>query len=115
MRKREVSKNKVNTAAQKVLGERLMQLRLHQDIPRKQLAKIVKITDQQLAKYESGDFVPISMLELLTKTLGEPIPKKIIRRISALREREIASGEEQVELNALYCEAVPIEPSPEQI
>lgn len=93
------------TAAQIRLGEHLQKLREHKNITRKQVGKKVKVPEQQIAKYEAGAFVPMAMLEDITKFLGEPIAKKIIRRISLLRKKELAEEIEIEELNDLYDEA----------
>lgn len=98
-------RNEYYPPAQIALGEHLMQLRESRDVSRKALGKIVKMPEQQIAKYEAGAFVPISMLENITKTLGAQIPKKIIRQISAAREREKDGSEEQELLAELYAQA----------
>lgn len=85
------------------LGATLEQLRLKKAISRKELGRSVKVTEQQIALYESGGFVPITMLERIAETLGEPIEKKVIRRISALRHKIIGKAEGHEELGALYA------------
>ncbi|MAR57023.1 MAG: hypothetical protein CMM93_07560 [Rickettsiales bacterium] len=91
--------------AQIVLGEEIRALRERQQVTIKELAKRVRVTEQQMVKYEAGAFVPIPMLEAISKTLDAEIQKKYIRQISAAREREKDGSEEQELLCALYREA----------
>ena len=98
------STNKFTNAAQIILGRGLERVRLSKNITRKQLGRIVNVPEQQIVRYESGDFIPLPMLERLMETMGEPIQKKFIRKISALRHLEIKTGNEQTELSDLYLE-----------
>ena len=78
-------KPKPKSEDQLILGEKLEQLRNQKDVARKELGRRVKVTEQQIAKYEAGDFVPMAMLERLCEELDAPIQKKYIRRISDVR------------------------------
>lgn len=95
-------KNAVNFTAQQLLGSELKRVREEQEMPCKKLARIVNVTDTQIRKFEAGAFVPMAMLEALAEALGEPIPKRIIRRISNLRKMEIEDHEPQDELKQIY-------------
>ena len=86
-----------------VLGEKLQHLRLKKAMSCKELGRSVKVTEQQIALYESGGFVPLAMLERLAETLGEPIEKKVIRRISAMRHQIIDTQQGHEALCALYA------------
>ena len=90
------------------LGQNIKRMRISKDMSRKEIAKIIKKSEQQIAKYESGEFVPLPVMEDLAKAMGEQIPKKIIRRISFIRKSE-AELETQMdeELSELYNEAFP--------
>lgn len=102
----DMKKKRPATDAQIRLGELLHKLREHKNVSRKELGKMVKVTEQQIAKYEAGAFVPMAMLENLSTSLGEQIPKKLIRRISALRKIELQEEEEIAELIEVYEEAL---------
>jgi len=90
-----------------ILGRNLERLRLYKQVSRRDLAKKIKKSDQQIAKYENGAFVPLPIIEAITAILGEPVPKKIIRKISFTRKLEV---EEKVDMEEklieLYNEAV---------
>ena len=96
------------TKAEATLGRQIVAMRHAKGITTHQLGKLVNVPEQQIGRYENGSsFIPIEMLEALAKVMGEEIPKRIIRRIAALRHREIRDEEEQIELEALYLEAFP--------
>ena len=78
-------KEKPKSVEAVLLGEKLFALREGMGIARKALGRRVKVTEQQIAKYEAGDLVPMAMLERLCEELDAPIQKKYIRRISDLR------------------------------
>jgi transcriptional regulator with XRE-family HTH domain len=88
-----------------LLGELIMKLREANNLTRKEFSRKIRVTDQQLTKYEAGEFVPMAMLETIAKTLDAEIPKRIIRRISAAREREKDGSDEIETLEELYREA----------
>jgi transcriptional regulator with XRE-family HTH domain len=89
------------------LGQRLLAMRKAKGMTTKQLGKLVNVPEQQIGRYEAGAFVTIEMLEALAYAMGEEIPKRLIRRISALRQGEWMGDNELDELEALYAEAVP--------
>lgn len=93
--------------AQRLLGGHIERWRLAQEMTRKELAKKMRETWQQIEKYERGEFIPISTLEKIAQILGTPIQKRVIRRISKLRSLEIDAQVEQKELIDLYNEAFP--------
>lgn len=65
----EISK-KVNV----FIGSKIYSLRLANGISREQLANIIKISQQQIAKYEKGgDRLSVGMLFLIAKALKEDI------------------------------------------
>jgi len=58
----------------KILGGRIYSLRVAQGIARKQLAKLIEVTPQQLQKYEKGtNRISVGRLVLIAKSLGEEI------------------------------------------
>ena len=93
------------SSAQIFLGEQIKKLRESRSVSIKELGKLINVPDQQVVKYEAGAFVPISMLETISKKLGAEIPKKYIRQISAAREREKDGSDEQELLLELYEQA----------
>lgn len=96
------------TQAEITLGQRIIAMRAAKGISVRQLGKLVNVPEQQITRYENGSaFIPIEMLEAIAREMGEEIPKRIIRRIAALRHREIREQAEQEELEALYIEAFP--------
>ena len=95
-------KPKPKSEDQLTLGAHLERLRRLQEMPRKELGRRVKVTEQQIARYEEGAFVPMAMIERLTEELDFPIQKKWIRRISAMREQIKENGEGHELLAALY-------------
>ena len=97
-------------SAEIILGKELEKLRVAKGLTRMQLGRKIKVTDQQVARYEAGDFVPMSVLESIAEALGEPIQKRIIRRISILRKIEMEMQEEPEELAALYQEMFVVDP-----
>ena len=89
-------------ASQYILGEAIAEQRRRVGLNLKTLGKLVRTTEQQVAKYEAGDFVPLATLEALGKALHAPIRKRIIRQISALREQEKMRNESLNALADLY-------------
>lgn len=58
----------------KIIGGRIYSLRVAQGIARKQLAKLIEVTPQQLQKYEKGtNRISVGRLVLIAKSLGEEI------------------------------------------
>ena len=58
----------------KIIGGRVYSLRVAQGIARKQLAKLIEVTPQQLQKYEKGtNRISAGRLVLIAKSLGEEI------------------------------------------
>lgn len=102
-----VKKKHTRTAneAEQHLGKLIERLRLQQGLTRMQLAREINVTQQQLEKYEQGAFIPLPMLEAIGEALDNPVPKRIIRRISNLRKLEIEHSMDQPELIDLYTEA----------
>ena len=55
----------------KIIGGRIYSLRVAQGIARKQLAKLIEVTPQQLQKYEKGtNRISVGRLVLIAKSLG---------------------------------------------
>jgi transcriptional regulator with XRE-family HTH domain len=91
-----------------ILGKNIERLRLSRDVTRKKLGRSINKNEQQIAKYEKGEFVPLPVIEAIGKALDEPVPKKIIRRISFVRKLEAEqNAEHDDELIKLYNEAMP--------
>lgn len=88
--------------AELLLGKNIERLRLSKKISRMQIGKKINATEQQVAKYESGEFVPLTVLEAIAEILDMPIQKRVIRRISFLRKLEKETKIEQEELLELY-------------
>lgn len=99
-----MSKKRPPNKAELTLGKRIEQLRLAKGMSRLQVGRKVNELEQQIAKFEAGAFIPLSTLEAIASALGEPIPKRLIRRISFLRKLEIETQIEQGELVGLYEE-----------
>ena len=58
----------------KIIGGRVYSLRVAQGLARKQLAKVIGVTHQQLQKYEKGtNRISAGRLVLIAKSLGEEI------------------------------------------
>lgn len=101
-------KHKIIRESSAQLGQNMQRMRVAKDISRKGLAKIIKKSEQQIAKYESGEFVPLPVMEDIAKAMDEQIPKKIIRRISFIRKSETEQGTHfEEELTELYNAAFP--------
>lgn len=90
--------------AQIVLGKRIERLRLRCGLSRMQLGRAINQKEQQIGKYEAGAFVPLPMLEKIAEVLGDPIQKRLIRKISFFRKLEQETKTEQSELLELYQE-----------
>ncbi len=85
-----------------ILGKTLQTLRESKGVTRLTLAGIINETEQQIAKFEKGAMVPLTTLEAIAETLGEALPKRIIRRISFLRKLGQEKGVIQPELVQIY-------------
>lgn len=103
-----MARKKTANKAEILLGKNIERLRLAKKMSRMQLARKINETEQQVAKFETGGFVPLSTLETIAEALGEPIPKRLIRRISFVRKLEMETKIEQEELIGLYEEALPL-------
>lgn len=92
-----------------VLGRNIERLRLLKEMSRMQVGRKVNQKEQQIVRYERGGaLVPLPVLERIAEALGEPIAKKIIRRISSVRKLEVEKNTKMDdELIDLYNEAVP--------
>lgn len=91
--------------AEALLGRCIEQARTVRGLSRRDLGKRINETEQQIAKYENGGFVPLPIIEAIGDALDAPVQKKLIRRISFLRKLEKeADREQQEELSALYRE-----------
>jgi len=92
-----------------ILGRNIERLRLIKDLSRMQVGRKVNKNEQQIARYEGGlDFVPLPVLENIANALGEPVAKKIIRRISFTRKLEVEQNTQlEDELIELYNIAFP--------
>ena len=98
-------KTEAQLAAEQHLGALIKEARRLADMDALRMAKAINVTTQQLAKYEQGAFVPLPVIEAITDTLGERVPKKTIRRISFLRKLEKDKGvDESEQLIFLYDE-----------
>lgn len=73
-----------------------------------QLGKAINMKMQHIDGYEKGGFVPLPIIEKLATAFGNPVEKKIIRRISFLRKLEQEGKGEQPELQDWYDLALPI-------
>ncbi len=102
-----MKKLRIQQPSQIELGKHIERVRLQKGMTRKQLGKAVKVTEQQIEKYEHGAFVPMAILDGLAKAMDEMIPKKILTRISAARTRETEELLEQETLCDLYNQAFP--------
>lgn len=91
-------------AAELVLGQRIEDARKAVGLTRREMGRKIRETEQQIAKYESGGFVPLPKIEAIGEVVGDPVQKRIIRRISNLRKLEIEKGIEQHELSDIYAE-----------
>ncbi len=101
-------RQRTSTEAEKFLGKRIEQIRLARGITRMQLGRTVNVPEQQIEKYERGALVPLPMLEAIGEALDEPIPKRIIRRISFSRKLEFEQQVDQPDLIGYYDEALPL-------
>lgn len=99
---------KINaSAAQILLGQKIEQYRKNLGLTRMQLGKIINETEQQVARFEAGAFVPIALLERIGKALENRIEKRIIRRIAKWRDIELHEKVDMPELIDLYEQAFP--------
>jgi len=98
-----MSWEKISVEADIVLGEQIEKRRLAREVTRKQLGKVIKVTLQQIEKYEKGiDRVPMARLEIIGEFLDARVQKRIVRRISNLRKLESETGEIKDELVEIY-------------
>ncbi|MCE3233175.1 MAG: hypothetical protein K0R98_1432 [Rickettsiaceae bacterium] len=93
---------KTPTKADKLLGKKIEELRKKKVVSLPQLGKKVNEPYQQIERYEKGVRLAVDKLEAIAEALGEPIPKRIIRRIVFARKLEAETNIEQEELLALY-------------
>ncbi|MBY0355862.1 MAG: helix-turn-helix domain-containing protein, partial [Rickettsiales bacterium] len=85
-----------------LLGEVLLKERLVRGFTRLEIGRKINKKEQQIAKYEAGEMIPLPVLEAFAEALGSPIQKRIIRRISFARKLELETKQEQHELHGLY-------------
>ncbi|MDA0782651.1 MAG: helix-turn-helix transcriptional regulator [Rickettsiales bacterium] len=86
-----------------LLGKNIARLRIAKDMSRNQLGRMINKNEQQIAKYEAGEFIPLPVIEDIGKALDEPVPKKIIRKISFIRKLETEQNAKlDNELSELY-------------
>ena len=90
------------------LGERIKQCRLACNMTPLELGKAINMKMQHIDSYEKGGFVPLPIIEKLATAFGDPVQKKIIRRISFLRKLEQEGKGEQPELQDWYNLAFPV-------
>ena len=92
------------------LGKNIERLRLIKNMSSMQLGRNINQTRQKILRYECGAaLVSLSMLENIACALGEPIPKRIIRKMSIVRKLEVENDTEMAdELIALYDQALPV-------
>ena len=88
------------------LGKRLERIRTLRGVGRREVAKLLKETEKKIVSMERGAFISLPRLELLGEFYGQPVDKKIIRKISNARklEQEHDTSFDE-ELRALYEEA----------
>jgi transcriptional regulator with XRE-family HTH domain len=98
----EMAWQKTPTKADKLLGKKIEELRKKKVVSLPQLGKKVNEPYQQIERYEKGVRLAVDKLEAIAEALGEPIPKRIIRRIVFARKLEAETNIEQEELLALY-------------
>jgi len=79
------------------LGRLIERLRIAREVNSRDLARKIKVTEQQLTKYESGALIPMALLETIARELGDEIPKRIIRRIIFTRKKERETADEYKE------------------
>ncbi len=96
--------------AELFLSERIKSTREACGLTHYALGREINAKTQQIDSYERGGFVPLPIIEKLGHAFGNPVGKKIIRRISFLRKLEIEKGEEQPDLIDWYDEAFPLNP-----
>lgn len=84
------------------LGRQFSEKRRMSDLTRIQLAKKINVVESQITKYETGAFISLPRIELLANALGEPVIKKVIRKISFVRktekEKKVNLDDELIEL-----------------
>ena len=84
------------------LGKKIEELRLLRGMTRLELGKKLKVTIQQMDKYEAGiDTIPLSLLEKIEEACNIYLPKKYMRKIGVLRQSEDEAESEQ-ELLQIY-------------
>jgi transcriptional regulator with XRE-family HTH domain len=92
------------TRSDRYLGKRLGELRRSQELTPLQLGKSIRLTYQQIEKYEGGALVPIDVLQILAERLGVPIQKNLIRKI--MKHRRQGGELVQDAMIELYTEAL---------
>jgi len=90
--------------AEILLGERIQKLRLSRELSCMDLGRKIKRREGDIIKYEKGEIVPLSILEKIAEALSTPIRKRVIRRLSTLREKDELTEYESQELIDIYNE-----------
>lgn len=93
---------RIGREAELLLGEILMKERMVRGFSRIEIGRAINKKEQEIARFESGEFVPLGVLEAFAEAMGAPIAKKTIRRISFARKLEIETKIEQAELLDYY-------------
>jgi len=101
-----MNKKWVPNKAEILLGKKIEKMRLRRGMSPLQLGREINQKEQQIKKYENGEFVPLPVLEEIASVLDVPIQKKLIRRISFLRKLEMETKIEQEDLVDLYNEVM---------
>ncbi len=102
-----MAKKRMPNKAELLLGKNIKRLRIASGMTRLQLGRKINKKEQEIAKYESGEFVPLSAIEDIGEAFDITVQKRLIRRISSLRKLEIKTKIEQEGLLDLYNEAFP--------
>ena len=70
------------------LGHLMAEKRRMCDMSKLEVAKKIKVIESQISKFEMGGFISLPNIEKLAEAYGEPVIKKIIRKISFIRKTE---------------------------
>lgn len=95
---------RIGKSAERMLGQLIEQKRRACGLSQMDLGRRINQKQQQIVKYEAGEFVPLPVLEAICAALDTTAPKRLIRRISFLRKLEMETETEQAELIPLYHE-----------
>ena len=101
-----MNKKWIPNKAEILLGKKIEQMRQRKGMTCLQLGRKINKKEQEVRKYENGEFVPLPVLEEIASALDVPIQKKLIRRISFLRKLEMETKIEQEDLVDLYNEVM---------